>query len=132
MKTIKILGRRPRYSLIPPSHNKVNIVFLVPQILHLNISKNQHAVTKNELHLQIRMIHIFLNLKLNCISWEIKSFKLQHEVHGTCSSIMEPDIDPIAQQSVFKLFHVQSSPVNCLLNFLSIYIYMKKVRPSVS
>lgn len=41
-------------------------------------------------------------------------------VDSTCSSTMEPDIDPIAQHSVFKLFHVQSSPLSCLLNFLSI------------
>lgn len=38
----------------------------------------------------------------------------------TWSSIMEPEIDPIAQQRVFKLFHDQSSPLSCLLNFFSI------------
>lgn len=41
---------------------------------------------------------------------------------STCSSIIEPDIDPIAQHRVFKLFQFQSSPLNCLLSFFSICI----------
>jgi len=41
-------------------------------------------------------------------------------VCNTCSSPMEPEIDPIAQHNVFRLFHVQSLPLSCLLNFPSI------------
>ena len=33
----------------------------------------------------------------------------------TCSSTIEPDIDPIAQHRVLRLFQLQSSPFNCLL-----------------
>ena len=35
-------------------------------------------------------------------------------------------MDPIAQHNVFKLFHVQSSPFSCLLNFFSIYIHQRE------
>ena len=38
----------------------------------------------------------------------------------TCSSTIEPEIDPIAQHRVFKLFQLQSSPFSCLLNFFNI------------
>lgn len=41
---------------------------------------------------------------------------------STCSSTIEPEIEPIAQHNVFKLFQLQSSPLNCLFSFLNIWI----------
>jgi hypothetical protein len=46
---------------------------------------------------------------------------LAQEHIRTWSSAIDPDIEPIAQQSVFKLFHDHSSPFSCLLNFFNIY-----------
>lgn len=39
---------------------------------------------------------------------------------------MEPEMDPIAQHKVFKLFQFQSSPLSCLLNFFNIYVATKR------
>nr|GMD55046.1 hypothetical protein AX774_g1318 [Ipomoea batatas]GMD58511.1 hypothetical protein AX774_g1318 [Ipomoea batatas] len=38
----------------------------------------------------------------------------------SCSSTIDPDMDPIAQHNVLRLFHDQSSPSSCLLSFFNI------------
>jgi hypothetical protein len=45
---------------------------------------------------------------------------------------MDPEIDPIAQHKVFRLFHAHSSPLNCLLSLLNILEVKEKEKVDIN